>query len=58
MRMRRKKNLEERLAACGKYIVYLDRENKDFSAKSETNFINFEELFGNKNPVEMERGYY
>ena len=56
MRMRRKKNLEERLAACGDYIVYLDRENKDFTAKEETNFIDFPQLFGNNNPVEMEIG--
>ena len=56
MRMRRKKNLEERLSACGDYIVYLDRENKDFSAKNETNFIDFSALFGNENPVEAEIG--
>lgn len=56
MRMRRKKNLEERLAGCGEYLLYFDRENKDFSQKEETHFLNFEEIFGNKNPVSLEVG--
>ena len=30
MRMRRKKNLEARLEACGDYILYLDRDEKNF----------------------------
>ena len=36
MRMRRKKNLEARLEACGDYILYLDRDEKNFQDKSNT----------------------
>ena len=34
MRMRRKKNLEARLEACGDYILYLDRDEKNFQDKA------------------------
>ena len=33
MRMRRKKHLEERLAACGDMILFMNRENRDFGFK-------------------------
>lgn len=56
MRMRRKKNLEERLAGCGDYLIYLDREDKNFQDKTEKNIIDFEAIFGNSNPVELEIG--
>ena len=56
MRMRRKKNLEARLEACGNYIVYLDRDVKNFQDKSNKALIDFEKLFGNKNPLALEIG--
>lgn len=56
MRMRRKKNLENRLANCGDYIIYLDREDKNFSVKDTKNILDLEKIFGNSNPVELEIG--
>lgn len=50
MRMRRKKNLEARLEACGDYILYLDRDEKNFQDKSNKQLIDFEKIFGNSNP--------
>ena len=47
MRMRRKKNLEARLEACGDYIIYLDRDEKNFQDKSNKQLIDFEKIFGN-----------
>ena len=41
MRMRRKKNLEARLEACGDYILYLDRDEKNFQDKSNKQLIDF-----------------
>lgn len=54
--MRRKKNLENRLANCGDYIIYLDREDKNFSVKDTKNILDLEKIFGNSNPVELEIG--
>ena len=56
MRMRRKKNLEERLAACGDYIIYMDREDRNFSVKDEAGIFDPAELFGRSAPVELEVG--
>ena len=56
MRMRRKKNLEERLAACGEMIIYLDRDDKNFQSIEEKKLLNPKEIFGNSNPVELEIG--
>ena len=56
MRMRRKKNLEGRLTGCGDRIIYLDRENKDFSVKDHKDMLDLKELFGNDRPVELEIG--
>lgn len=56
MRMRRKKNLENRLADCGDYIIYLDREDKNFSVKDTKDILDLEKIFGNSNPVELEIG--
>lgn len=56
MRMRRKKHLEERLAACGDMIIYMDRDNKDYSFKDTGSMLDMRELFGNDNPVIMEIG--
>lgn len=54
--MRRKKNLENRLADCGDYIIYLDREDKNFSVKDTKDILDLEKIFGNSNPVELEIG--
>ena len=54
MRMRRKKNLEARLEACGDYILYLDRDEKNFQDKSNKQLIDFEKIFGNSNPLVLE----
>lgn len=54
--MRRKKHLEERLAACGDMIIYMDRDNKDYSFKDTGSMLDMRELFGNDNPVIMEIG--
>lgn len=56
MRMRRKKNLEARLEACGDYIIYLDREEKNFQDKSNKAIIDFEKVFGNSDPLVLEIG--
>ena len=56
MRMRRKKNLEARLEACGDYILYLDRDEKNFQDKSNKHLIDFEKIFGNSNPLVLEIG--
>lgn len=56
MRMRRKNNLEGRLAACGDRIIYLDREDLNFSVKDSKDMLNLGELFGSENPVELEIG--
>jgi hypothetical protein len=37
--MRRKKNLDERLAKCGDMIFRMDRDSKDFSDKSDKELI-------------------
>jgi len=59
MRMRRKKNLEERLAVCeaaGKLkIIWCEERNFEESVKTKELF-NFEEMFGNSNPVYLEIG--
>ena len=56
MRMRRKKNLEARLEACGDYILYLDRDEKNFQDKSNKQLIDFEKIFGNSNSLVLEIG--
>lgn len=57
MRMRRKKNLEERLSACGDEIIYFRSEDRNFStAVLQKDYIDLKELFGNDNPVYLEIG--
>ena len=56
MRMRRKKNLEGRLADCGDYILYMDREDKNYNFKDTKNMVNYAESFGNDHPVTLEIG--
>ena len=56
MRMRRKSNLEERLAACGDRIIYLDRDVLDFSVKDDRDMLDIPAIFGNDKPLELEIG--
>ncbi len=58
MRMRKKKNLDERLAAVSDYIILTELgEERDFNkAIEEKALFDLEALFGNSNPVRMEIG--
>lgn len=56
MRMRRKKNLEERLAAFDNIILIPKVTEDHRSIVAEKEYIDFTELFGNTNPVHMEIG--
>lgn len=57
MRMRKKKHLEEKLAECGSKIIYMDREDKNFvTSLEQKNYIDYKEIFGNDNPVQLEVG--
>lgn len=57
MRMKRKKNLDERINAASDYLITMKNESLNFNdALNESHLINFEELFGNDNPVILEVG--
>ena len=56
MRMRKKKNLEARLEEVKEYILSTDCEEKDFEKEVEKTLFNYEEVFGNSNPVRLEIG--
>ena len=57
MRMRKKKYLDERIDACEGLLLTLVSEDRNFeTAKEKKNYLDFEELFGNSNPVYMEIG--
>lgn len=57
MRMKRKKNLDERIHASSDYLVIMKNESLNFNdAVNENHIINFKELFGNDNPVYLEVG--
>ncbi|MCR4747868.1 MAG: tRNA (guanosine(46)-N7)-methyltransferase TrmB [Clostridiales bacterium] len=57
MRMRKKKYLDERIDACEGLLLTLVSEDRNFeTAKEKKNYLDFEELFGNANPVYMEIG--
>ena len=56
MRMRRKKHLEEKLAAC-ENLIDLPGVTRDVRVENaKPAFLDFEEIFGNANPLEMEIG--
>lgn len=56
MRMRKKKNLESRLAECDNLII-IDKEDRNFNtAKTVKDYLDFNKLFGNNNPVQLEIG--
>ena len=57
MRMRKKKYLNERLDAVKGLILDTDLEERDFEKAIQTkDYFDFEELFGNSNPVHLEIG--
>ena len=56
MRMRRKKHLEDRLAACGDMVIYMDRDDRNYAFKDTKYMLDMKALFGNDNPVIMEIG--
>ncbi len=57
MRMRRKKNLDERLANCSDNLIIIEKEDRDFNtAATVKEFIDFNEFFGNGNPIHLEIG--
>ena len=57
MRMRKKKYLEERLDAVNKNLIIIDRDDRNFNAEANSNeFFDFEKIFGNSNPVQLEIG--
>ena len=56
MRMRRKRNLDARLEACGGKIIYMDRTEKNFQVKDTASLLDYKEVFGNERPVILEIG--
>ena len=56
MRMRRKKNLQLRLENCREYAVDFEWETLEYGKTPEKHLINYEEVFSNANPVELEIG--
>lgn len=57
MRMRHKKNLESRLENVSENLVSVRNESLNFNdAVAENHTLDFEELFGNSNPVYLEVG--
>lgn len=57
MRMKRKKNLEERINASSDYLTIMHNDSLNYKdAVSEDHRLNFSELFGNDKPVYLEVG--
>ena len=57
MRMRKKKYLDERLDAVKSFILDTDRQERDFTESVKIKeYFDFEEIFGNSNPVQLEIG--
>lgn len=57
MRMRRKKNLEEKLLECSDILLTPITEDRNYrTAAEEKDYFDLEKLFGNTNPVELEIG--
>ena len=57
MRMRKKKNLEERLAAVGDILFTSDIGDRNFNtAKNEKEYIDFDSWFAKKQPLYLEIG--
>lgn len=57
MRMKRKKNLDERISASADYLTIMKNESLNYNdAVNENHILNFKELFKNDNPVYLEVG--
>ena len=59
MRMRRKRNFDERMAACGEFLLAKGTAgilNMKEAAENFRALIDFSEAFGNEHPVELEIG--
>lgn len=57
MRMKRKKNLDERIDASQDYLTIMKNESLNYNdALNENHIINLKELFGNDKPVYLEVG--
>lgn len=56
MRLRYKKNLDERISACGEYFLNRTCPQSAVDAKNNPNYFDFGELFGNDNSVCLEIG--
>lgn len=56
MRMRRKKNLEQKLEECGDMLISPLCETLNFEDEGEDEEISFVEIFGNNKPVILEVG--
>ena len=57
MRMRRIRNHEERKLACLPRMLYVEKTDEDFrDVVKKKEYLDFETLFGNRNPVCMEIG--
>ena len=57
MRMRKKKNLEKRLLNCENNLITLRSDDlNSLTAIDKKEYFDFEEMFGNDNPVELEIG--
>lgn len=57
MRMKRKKNLDERIAASSDYLTIMKNESLNYNdAVKEEHLIEFTKLFGNDKPVVLEIG--
>ena len=56
MRMRRKKNLEEKLSMCDNLICFPHVDSDIRGTVAEKEYIDYRDCFGNDNPVQMEVG--
>ena len=57
MRIRRKKHLEERVANVSDILIIADRDIQNVNlAIKDKKYFDFEKMFGNNNPVEIEVG--
>ena len=57
MRMHRKPHLDERLLSCGEIITIADLSDKNMKRAADAKeYLNFEDIFGNCNPVHLEIG--
>lgn len=56
MRMRKKKNLENKLLACSNLLIKICDDRDYRHATDNPEYINLKELFGNDNPVHLEIG--